>query len=212
MEETQLDSNINRFMLAKERAKRLIQMDNNGSLDKIKRKAINEGKMSYNEDGSVTLQQDNNTPHNTYPNNNFINTKSKLPTEIIESFKTLQINPNYGYNGNESILDKVNAESGGKLFENNDIKNDSPKEVTVTPNINQQIDYSMIKMIVEDCLRKQLSAIKKTMISENVNKTNDGNTIKAMKLGNKFSFITENGDIYEAKLKYISNINKNSGK
>ena len=89
----QLDNNINSFIMAKDRARKLIQMDTNGTLGKIKQKAISEGKMSYSENGEVVTQ--NIEEYRTQNNNNVIpsniKSKSKLPTEIIESFKKQQI-------------------------------------------------------------------------------------------------------------------------
>ena len=63
----------------------------------------------------------------------------------------------------------------------------------------------MIKMIVEDCMKKYTSALKKSMINES---KNSDDSLKAMKIGDKFSFITKNGDLYEAELKFVKNINK----
>ena len=56
-------------------------------------------------------------------------------------------------------------------------------------------------------MRKYSSALKKTIINESKTTSNEG-TLKAMKVGDKFSFITDNGDLYEAKLTFIKNINK----
>ena len=203
---SQLDENINKFMAIKDRAKQLIQMDNNGSIDKIKNQAISEGKLSYGSDGIVSTQikKDNNmAQYNALPNN--FKTKSKLPTEILESFKSNPIN--CGNLPTSSVLDIINEGTDKPLFkEESKIEQSTPIIPTTT-----NIDYSMIKMIVEDCLRKQLASIKKTILTESANKNNDDSTLKAMKIGNKFSFITDNGDLYEAKLTFIKNVNKKSG-
>lgn len=211
---SQLDDNINKFMSIKDRAKQLIQMDNNGSIDKIKKKAISEGKISYGNDGVVDAQitRDTNiSKYNELPNN--FKTKSKLPAEILESFKNNPIN--CGTSNNGSVLDLINDESNKSLFtEDNKIEQQQVQQQTQQQisTIQPNIDYSMIKMIVEDCLRKQLAQIKKTMLTESsVNKANDSNILKAMKIGNKFSFITDDGNLYEAKLTFIKNINKKSG-
>jgi hypothetical protein len=203
----QLDGSINAFIMAKDRARKLIQMDANGTLDKVKRKALAEDKMSYGADGIVTnnnYSQSNQTfttEQNQIPNS--IKTKSKLPTEILESFKK---NPSYDtYQG--SVLDEIQKVSGGKVFtEQNIVKDEIPTQHAVT----QNIDYSMIKMIVEECMRKYTSALKKTIMTESKNNLNESNgTIQALKIGDKFSFITNNGDLYEAKLTFIKNINSN---
>ena len=209
---SQLDENINKFMMIKDRAKKLIQMDNNGSIDKIKHQAISEGKLSYDSDGMVSAQikQDNNmSQYNALPNN--FKTKSKLPTEILESFKSNPIS--CGDLPTNSVLDLINEGTDKTLFKE-ETKIEEPKPVVSQQQIiptATNIDYSMIKMIVEDCLRKQLASIKKTILTESTNKNNDTSTLKAMKIGNKFSFVTDNGDLYEAKLTFIKNINKKSG-
>ena len=62
----------------------------------------------------------------------------------------------------------------------------------------------MIKNIVESAVKKYISSATKKIINENTDK---GGQLKAMKIGDKFSFITDNGDIYEAKLTFKKNIN-----
>ena len=202
----QLDSNINSFIMAKDRARKLIQMDTNGTLGQIKQKAISEGKVSYSPNGDVMAQSiDEYRPYNNSAIPTNIKSKSKLPTEIIESFKK-QPSPT-DYQG--SVLDMVQQASGGKIFS-------EEKHVTVEQPTNKQpivqsnIDYSMIKMIVEDCMRKYTSALKKSILSESKINENVG-TLQAMKIGDKFSFITSDGDLYEAKLTFIKNMNTKKG-
>ena len=63
----------------------------------------------------------------------------------------------------------------------------------------------MIKMIVEDCMRKYSSALKKHILTENKT-TQDSGTLQAMKIGNKFSFIDSKGNLYEATLKKVKKL------
>jgi hypothetical protein len=74
---------------------------------------------------------------------------------------------------------------------------------------NSNVDYSMIKMIVEECMRKYVGTLKKTILNES--KTSSNGELQAMKIGDKFSFITKNGDLYEAELKFIKNLNNKKG-
>lgn len=197
------ENSIERFMSNKDKVLRLMEMDRSGELNKY-RTADNLRKYEENIDNptyssrEISNERINNTLNST-------NRKSKLPMAIIESFKE---NP---LDNNESILDEIDKKSNGKLYtEANNIRKkemivETPRQQTIQTT--QNVDYSMIKMIVEDCLRKQLSSIKKTIISEGIgNQNNNLGELKAMKIGNKFSFITENGDVYEAKLKFIKNI------
>lgn len=77
-----------------------------------------------------------------------------------------------------------------------------PTQQVVT---NSPIDYSLIKTIVEDCMRKNLTSIKKSLLSEGV--TSQNNDLALMKIGDNFKFVTKKGDIYEAKLVKIANVN-----
>lgn len=206
----QLDEKINRFMQAQERAKKIIQMDSNGTLDSYKKNAVKEGKLSYDTNGNANIQPTVNN-HNHVPNyasmpmNSSIT--SKLPKEIVESFKTQPINTSLlsgGMNGG-SVLDTINSLSGNQLMkeENNPPRTQIVEQQTTVPT-NSNIDYSMIKMIVEDCMRKYTSSLKKSILSEQ--KESNNNTLQALKIGDKFSFVTNNGDLYEAKLTFVKNI------
>jgi len=62
-------------------------------------------------------------------------------------------------------------------------------------------------MIVEDCMRKYTSALKKQILSENKT-TQDNVTLQAMKIENKYNLIDSKGNLYEATLKKIKNINE----
>jgi hypothetical protein len=73
--------------------------------------------------------------------------------------------------------------------------------------VNASVDYSMIKMIVEESVRKYTSALKKSILSE-AKQSQNNDTLKALKIGDKFTFVTDNGDLYEAKLTFVKNINK----
>lgn len=223
-----VDENISRFMNAKERARKLIQMDANGSLDKYKQDAISEGRMTFSsgEDGGVintTIMEHSNNDLNQYnnvPPQDFHINKSKLPMEIIESFKTKQIDTTLLNGGmgksNGSVLDQLDMLTNGKVLSQESIQKPQQKQIVqetvqVQPQVTTSIDYSMIKMIVEDCMRKYTSALKKQILSENKT-AQDAGTLQAMKIGNKFSFIDSKGNVYEATLTKKGNINEKGGK
>ena len=212
------EENIKRFMLAKEKARKLIQMDANGEIDKVKSN-IDESKFSINDDNIQYLdstpqqQQPQEIRMQSVPQQNVVK-NSKLPTEILESMMNNKIDTSSLGNGispNGSILDQLNTFTNGKLLKENKpkptIKNTVQKVVEQTSQVSQPVDYSMIKMIVDEAIRKYSNAMKKTMLTES-KKLNEDNSLQAMKIGNKFSFITKNGDLYEANLKFIKNINK----
>ena len=222
-----VDENISRFMNAKERARKLIQMDANGTLDAIKENAKSNGKLTYSNDGAVNtiIMEHSNTPkdlnqyNNVQPQDFHIN-KSKLPVEILESFKTKQIDTTLLNGGmgksNGSVLDQLDMLTNGKVLQQETIQKPQQKQIVqetvqVQPQISSNVDYSMIKMIVEECMRKYTSALKKQILTENKS-TQDCGTLQAMKIGNKFSFIDSKGNIYEATLTKKGNINEKGGK
>lgn len=203
------EESIKRFMMAQDRAKKLIQMDVNGGLKQYEKKARQTAEMSLNEETTPQYQ--------TQPQMNFTQeplstkTNSKLPKEILESFKTKQIDTApLGYGVNSSILDEVNYRTQGKLYKE-EKKTQTQQQINETqqPTNQANVDYSMIKMIVEECMRKYMGSLKKTIINES--KTNNNDELQAMKIGDKFSFITKNGDLYEAELKFIKNLNNKKG-
>jgi hypothetical protein len=188
-------------------------MDSKGTLDSYKNKAMQEGRMSYNSNGEVTITPSSTSNYNTQSFQGvpqMSSSNSKLPKEILESFKT-QPSVGMGMMSEGSVLDVVNNMSNNQLFEE---KHSVHEQVPMSPQSNvvnsSTVDYSMIKMIVEDCMKKYMSALKKSVLNEQ--KENNNGTLQAMKIGDKFSFITNTGDLYEAELKFIKNIKtKKSG-
>lgn len=121
-----------------------------------------------------------------------------LPKEIVEAFKQNPI-------GNDTI-DTSNEEvqEVKQIMKNS---NNLPTQNVINEQTTNGVDYGLIKTIIESAVKKYANALNKRIISENKS-TAKGNIseLKAMKIGNKFSFISENGDIYEAKLVYKGNI------
>lgn len=221
-----VDENISRFINAKDRARKLIQMDANGTLDNIKKNAMEEGKISYGENGDVNTTiiehntQNDLNKYNNAPIQDFKINKSKLPLEILESFKSKQIDTSLLNGGmtksNGSVLDQLDVLTNGQILQQETIQKPQKKQIVqenikVQPQVTTNVDYSMIKMIVEDCMRKYTSALKKQILNESKT-TQDVGTLQAMKIGNKFSFIDSKGNIYEATLTKKGNINEKGGK
>lgn len=207
------EEQIQRFMRAQERAKKIIQMDMNGDMKKYAAKARESAITSLNENAEMPLQ----AITKTSPSQDFVinvnKTNSKLPKEILESFKTKQIDASpLGYGVSSSILDEVNYRTQGKLYKEEtqtmpQSQQQNVETIQTSPSVQANVDYSMIKMIVEECMRKYVGSLKKTILNESKNNIST-DELKAMKIGDKFSFITKNGDLYEAELKFIKNLNK----
>jgi hypothetical protein len=77
---------------------------------------------------------------------------------------------------------------------------------TVQPQAQQtssQVDYPMIRTIVEEIVRKYTSSLSKKMLNEG-----KGSEVNTISLGKSFKFLANNGDIYECTMKKVGNINK----
>ena len=70
--------------------------------------------------------------------------------------------------------------------------------------VTQQIDYPMIRTIVEEIVRKYAVSLNKKIISEGKQTANEVNTIA---LGDTFKFLDKQGNIYECTMKKVGNIN-----
>ena len=140
-----------------------------------------------------------------------------LPQAIYESIMENPLNPN-----NDNALDELFSHGKIKKLNNNEQKktySDYVNEEKIVQNQSQNqpiqvtggnIDYSLIKLIIEDVIEKKLDDIKSKILNESVNKQPSIASIRFN--GNKFHFLTNNGDVYEADLKYIKNIKDNKNK
>lgn len=184
-----------KLIASQSRAREIIRMDVGGKLDNLKNNAINNNKMSYGENGEVTYNYTK--PSQQRPISQNAITKSKLPKAILES---IQENP---IEEPVSILDSIDE----SVFTAHRMEQEPA--VQQVEQTTQSVDYSMIKMIVEDCMKKYMSAIKKSIITENKKSNDTSDNVKAIRLdpGNKFAFVTDDGDLYEARLKFVKNVN-----
>ena len=184
--------------------RRIMSMDSNGTMDRMIENAVSNGSASRTEDGLNYIG--GTTNFNSRQGDMVLSEaaiqKSKLPPQIIESMKKnpLQIKQQ------ASVLDSLNLDSLSVLREE---KSQQPQ----TPQPNGAIDYSLIKTIINEAVhenvKRYMTALSKKIFTENLSGTNN---IQAVKFGDKFSFITENGDVYEATLKYKTNLNTKTEK
>ena len=216
--------NMGNFQAIKENAKKIMDMDRNGSLDKYKGMAgnnfdtINLGSenpsIQYNMQEMQQYQQFQ-QPMILPEQRQGGRSNSRLPKAILESMESNPIDetPLYDAIGSGSVLDKLDK----KTFENSRrlMPNAGKVPTKITEQIQPQpqqfvtqtanIDYSLIKTIVEDCVKKSMVALKKNILNENANAAS--NALMYMQFNNGFKFITKNGDIYEAKLVKKGNVN-----
>jgi len=202
--------------------RRLMTMDANGEMNKIVENSVNSGALSYSENGATynpqksVLTESNTNPamakNSTVVVNDEIMKKSKMPKCVLESF---QQDPGTPFSLNAptaSVLDCLDLHTLEEIRE--ETKKPSISEQTQQV-VGSSVDYSLLRTIINEAVqenvKKYVSAMTKKLMTEGVGKSN---AVQAVKIGDKFSFITENGDVYEATLKFKTNLNEqtNNGK
>ena len=137
---------------------------------------------------------------------------SKLPRQIIESIaanpldmtvvdpkmdafteKLKQTLPN-SFNRSYEIQEKLEKQDRQELNEVQGNNNATSASVNV--------DYELIKTIVESVVDKKINELKKGMVNENLS-YGSNSSLKAMKLGEKFLFLDSDNNIFECQMKYI---------
>lgn len=137
---------------------------------------------------------------------------SKLPKQIIESIaanpldmtvvdpkmdafteKLKQTLPN-SFNRSYEIQEKLEKQD---RQESNEVQgNNNATSASVN------VDYELIKTIVESVVDKKINELKKGMVNENLS-YGSNSSLKAMKLGEKFLFLDSDNNIFECQMKYI---------
>ena len=181
------------------RSRNLISKDMDGTLDSIAREErerinemMDETPAVLTEGGSPASNQVPKNPTREFNTSHMGPVANKLPREIVESFKKNPIE----INGSASVLDSVTLPQMQKP------KKQVIREVAA-PQASAPIDYSMVKMIVEGVVKKEMENIRESL-------NLGGNEINAMfNTKGGFRFLTKNGDIYEATLVKKGNINEN---
>lgn|SRR5574344_1316039 len=183
-------NNINNLFSKKDDILKIMKMSENKKIDYKK-------SFSMDEEGNFTpkmnhiSENSNNLPINTeYATQNH----PHFPKEILESFsKTPPTGP---IGESVSVLDGLDPEKFNSPAKQTEYQ---PSTVASTQS---GIDYSLIKSIVDESIRKYSNALYKKLISEHKDKVN------IISLGDKFNFVTEDGNVYEAELSFKKNIKK----
>lgn len=125
--------------------------------------------------------------------------KSKLPKEVLEVMKESS-------KERQKLESSVSSNLDPKLIASIN-SNKKPQTITEAPkqqynNGGGSVDYEVIKMIVEGCMKKYTANLKKTLMTES-----KGSTLELMtQQGNTFRFVTSDGKIFEGKLTYKGNL------
>ena len=206
---------------AMSRAKKLIKLEENGTLDKIA-KGARDG-INDSLDGSVMTQQLLTTPRDRNMEAPIVggvmgeNAKN-VPSAIRESFAKMNIDNSSLYNafaggGASSDLDFLTENAEPQTTKRVNSQTQDVRQL-VTEGLgrgNSQyvqqssaVDYPMIRTIVEEIVRKYTVSLKNKILTENKGNGNEVNTIS---LGKTFKFLSNDGTIYECTMKKIGNIN-----
>ena len=200
---TNVEERKARIAAARKGSLRLMQMDSNGTLDKLmegREDEINDSLI--NADANVTSESLMSVKRDErmkrMPTGKMGVAAANVPSVIRESFQNQP--PMSEEISTSSVLDD--------MFSLEDMKSQRKQQITEQAAPVQQsfatggVDYPMIRTIVEDIVRKYAQSLKKNLITEG---TGEINTIA---IGKTFKFLTKNGDIYECAMKKIGNINE----
>ena len=200
---------------AMSRASKLMKLESNGTLDKIA--SANQGRINeslIDTTGDITTQSMMTTARNRQTQAPMVGGvmgvgAENVPSVIRESFMSNPIDTSALYQGLGDGKDmsfitemiqpkqKVSAPSAQEIRQI--VNEGAPQQQT-----SQQIDYPMIRTIVEEIVRKYAVSLKNKILTEDKQNMNEVNTVM---LGKSFKFLAKNGDIYEAKLTKVGNIN-----
>ena len=195
---------LNRLMQNRDAIRKIMAMDSNGKMDTMLENAVKGGNVSYSQDGVAYNGASSYSDDGRVVVNEEVMKHSRMPKKILESFHQ---NPGSPTKMPTSVLDGLGLESLNEMRN----ENNTPQIAPMTQVGGSTIDYSLLRTIINEAVqenvKKYMVALSKKLISEGVSHTGQGDTIQAVKLGENFSFITENGDVYEAKLTYKTNLN-----
>ena len=193
-----------RIAAARKGSLRLMQMDANGTLDKLmegRADEINDSLTSA--DANVTSASLMSTKREDrvkrMPTGRMGVAAANVPSIIRESF---QNQPPVSENmTTSSVLDD--------MFSLEDLQPQKKQQITEQVAPVQQsfttggVDYPMIRTIVEDIVRKYAQSLKKNLVTEGVG----GAEVNTIALGKTFKFLDSKGNIYECSMRKVSNIN-----
>ena len=210
---------------AMSKAKKLMQLESNGTLDKIAaahKDGINatltdpSGEMLT--EGLMTTSRNRQTTAPMPTRQQMGQNASNMPKAILEEFMSNPIDDSALY---AALGEQGDGRSLSFLTEGMDtmqpaqtvvppqnvrqiVNEGMGQQYVQQPQVMQSIDYPMIRTIVEEIVRKYAVSLNKKIMNESKQETNEINTIS---LGKSFKFLAKNGDLYECTMKKVGNIN-----
>ena len=172
------------------RARELCSMNGDKLINEKKKSQYDPNPDSYNDSeffDKMYLSESSNSNSDLDYNEDIVN-NSKLPKEIKESLSKQKISMN-GSDG-LSVLDELGIKPKPKQIKENNFNQ--------IQNTNSNIDYTIIKAIVNECLKEYFSK----------HPLNESASLQTIGLQNgNISLVDNKGNIYKAKLEKIGNKN-----
>lgn len=207
---------IAKLKSAMSRASKLMQLESNGTLDKIAKSHKGEINASLGSDSTLTTENIMSTPKSRNTQAPMVSNRmtgasaDKVPSIIRESFMKNPISEPSMYSAlgdgrDLSFLDEGVQSANYTQPSSEEIRNIVNEGVGYTAKqvVSQQVDYPMIRTIVEEIVRKYASSLKNKLLQEN-----NGNEVNTISLGKNFKFLANDGTIYECTMKKIGTLNK----
>lgn len=196
---------------AMSRASKLMKLETNGTLDKIAEGKRSDIDASLNTN-NITTESMMSTVRNSQRQGpavggNMGAVAENVPSVIRESFMKNPIDTSALYSGLGDgkdisfITDMIQPKQQQVVQEQKNVRqivNEGLQYQT-----SQQVDYPMIKTIVEEVVRKYAVSLKNKLITEG---KDSESTLNTLTIGKSFKFLDNSGNIYEAKLTKIGNI------
>lgn len=201
---------------AMERAKKLLQLESNGTIDKIASDPNFKTNINNSLEGGVmtselvTTARNRNTQAPIATRQMGANA-SNVPQAIREAFMNNPIDDSALYAGlgdsrDLSFLDEGMSQPTQQTVQpTQNVRQIVNEGINLQPQATQQIDYPMIRTIVEEIVRKYAVSLNKKIMNES-KQTTSPTQINTIALGETFKFLTKNGDIYECTMKKVGNI------
>ena len=207
-----------RLQNAMSKAAKLMQLESNGTLDKIA--AAHKDGINTSLDGGILTEELMTTARDRKTQapiamRQMGENASNVPQAIREAFMANPID-------DSTLYEALGEQGDGRSlsFLTNGLKQQEP--IAKPQNIRQmvsegmgnqqtqaqttqQIDYPMIRTIVEEIVRKYAVSLNKKIISES--KQQNISEVNTISIGNTFKFLAKNGDLYECTMKKVGNIN-----
>lgn len=208
-----------RLQSAMSKAAKLMQLESNGTLDKIA--AAHKDGINSSLDGEIMTEELMTTSRNRktqdpIPTRQMGQNAANVPAAIREAFMANPIDDSALY---EALGEQGDGRSLSFLTEGleqpqpqytppqnvRQIVNEGMGVQQPAPQYAAQIDYPMIRTIVEEIVRKYAVSLNKKIINEGKESANQINTIA---LGKTFKFLDDAGNVYECTMRKVSNINE----